>query len=124
MIPYDILSLAYSLIPPQPIQVYRFLDNTTDSTGIERPTYGEPIDVEASVQSVDNSVYEQLSLDFQKNYRMVYAPIQMVGLDQQENPDKLVFEGRNWIVVKTGDWTYYNGWSGVLVVENKAFQNV
>lgn len=43
----------------------------------------------------------------------------MKGVEEQEVPDRLEFYGQTWSVVKTVPWINYNGWNGVLVVEDK-----
>lgn len=119
----NLLNRAFRLIPTQSFQYCAFAGKTINNMGVFVNSYAEPMEVNGSIQALEQSQYEQLGLDFEKNYRIVYAPIQMKGLDQQETPDKLIFDNQNWKVVRNTPWFNMDGWCGVVVTtdeENEA----
>jgi hypothetical protein len=115
----NLLEIALGVIPGENFIYRRFLGTVENEIGLNVPQFAEPIEVTGSIQGVELDVYSQLGLDFQKNYRLVYASIDMKGIEEQEIPDRLEFYGLTWSVVKTVPWVKYNGWNGVLVVEDK-----
>lgn len=123
MIPYDLLSLAMTVIPPEKVRLYKAGGMAVDEYGIERPEYAEAEEIKASVQAVDNQMYQTFGLDLQKNYKLVYASVKLAGINSQEVPDRIEYDGKLYEVVRETDWSTYNGWSGVLVVEVKANEN-
>lgn len=115
----NLLEIALGVIPGENFIYRRFLGTVENEIGLNVPQFAEPIEVTGSIQGVELDVYSQLGLDFQKNYRLVYASIDMKGIEEQEIPDRLEFYGLTWSVVKIVPWVKYNGWNGVLVVEDK-----
>lgn len=117
----DLLEQALELIPSQPFEFCKWLSKTVNEQGIMVNNYAAPVPCEGSIQAVDQALYEKLGLDFEKQYRAVYASIFMKGTDiaeGQNTPDRLVFEGRNWKVIRNTPWYSADGWCGVLVVED------
>lgn len=113
----NILMQAHALIPFQPFLWYRWKSNGTDSALLRVSSYQEPVTCHGSIQSVPQDMYERLGLDWEKNYILVYSPNDIKGLDGQQSPDKLVFGGKNWKVVRVTPWHSYDGWTEVLAVE-------
>lgn len=122
-IPYDLLALAMTVIPPEKIRLYKGGEMSVDEYGIERPEYAEAEEIKASVQAVNNQMYQTFGLDLQKNYKLVYASVKLAGINSQAVPDRVEYDGKYYDVVRETDWTTYNGWSGVLVVEVKENEN-
>lgn len=116
MIP-NLFNLATSVIPPETIQYKHFIGNTVNSIGLAVPTYDEPVLIKASVQAVGDDLYKALGLDFQKEYYTVYSNQRMYGLNEQAQPDMLIFHGSTFMVHKNTHWDEYNGWGSVLVVK-------
>lgn len=117
----NLLNRAFQLIPQQEFQFAKWLSKTVNTQGIMVNTYAAPVPCRGSIQAVDQSLYEKLGLDFEKQYRLVYASIFMKGVDVatgQNTPDRLIFEGKNWKVIRNTPWYSADGWSGVLVVED------
>lgn len=115
----NLLEIALGVIPGEKFIYRQFVGTVENDIGLNVPQFSAPIEVTGSVQSVELDIYPELGLDFQKNYRLVYASINMKGVEEQEVPDRLEFYGQTWSVVKTVPWINYNGWNGVLVVEDK-----
>ena len=77
----NLLKRAFRLIPTQTFQYCAFTGKSVNAMGMFENSYSEPVEVNGSIQALEQSQYEQLGLDFEKNYRIVYAPIQMKGLE-------------------------------------------
>lgn len=117
----NLLSQAFKLIPQQDFQYCKWESKTVNEQGIMINSYASPVAYKGSIQAVDQALYEKLGLDFEKQYRMVYASVFMHGVDvssEQNTPDRLIFEGKNWKVIRNTPWYSADGWCGVLVVED------
>lgn len=115
----NLLEIALDIIPGDEFILHKFWRTAETETGLNIPVYEEGVKLTGSIQGVELDIYPQLGLDFEKNYRLVYASADMKGLEDQEVPDILEFYEKKWSVVKTVPWLKYNGWNGVLVVEYK-----
>lgn len=115
----NLLNSALSIIPRVPFQVQKFQSETINAIRVKVAAYSAPVDVFGIVEAVDNAAYQQLGLEFGKNYIQVWGEIGMLGLDKQEIADRILFNGKTFNVVKSTDWLFYNGWSSVIAVENK-----
>ena len=115
----NLLEIALGVIPGETFQYEKFTGTVENDIGLNVPQFAAPVTVTGSIQGVELDIYPQLGLDFQKNYRLVYASVNMKGVEEQEVPDRLTFYGLTWSVVKTVPWMNYNGWNGVLLVEDK-----
>ena len=114
----NLFNLATTVIPPETAQYIEFKGNTVNEIGLSVPTYAEPVEIKASIQPVGDSSYKDLGLDFQKEYYTVYSNQRMHGLNEQSQPDKLYFHGKDFIVQKTCYWNEYDGWGYVLAVRD------
>jgi hypothetical protein len=117
----NLLRQAFKLIPQQDFQYCKWESKTVNEQGIMINSYASPVSYKGSIQAIDQALYEKLGLDFEKQYRMVYASVFMHGVDvssEQNTPDRLIFEGKNWKVIRNTPWYSADGWCGVLVVED------
>jgi len=115
----NVLSMALSIIPRVPFMLKRFSSRTRSDIGLIVPTYSDPVEVWGIVQAVDNSAYQQLGLEFGKNYISVWAEIAMQGIDKQEVADQIIYDSKTFNIITSTDWINYNGWSSVIAVEAK-----
>ena len=114
----NLFNIATSVIPPETAEYMQFTSNAVNSIGLSVPTYAEAVTIKASIQPVGDSSYKDLGLDFQKEYYYVYSNQRMHGLNEQAQPDKLKFHGKEFIVQKTCYWNEYDGWGYVLAVRD------
>jgi hypothetical protein len=119
----NLLQKALRLIPGESFQYLKFLGEQANAMGIKVPTYATPITVFGSVQSPENSLYQQLGLDLDKNYKLFYGSTAIKGNETQPQPDKFIYEGKTFETVRNSDWFTYDGWCGVLAVEIKRDRN-
>ncbi len=119
LINQNLLSSALEIIPKQNFKYLKYLGNTINEFGVSVPQYADSVDVQGSVQAVEVSLYSNLDLDMEQNYRMVYAPLDIGGNESQAQPDRFIIQNSVWEVVKNSAWYEFNGWCAVLVVEIK-----
>lgn len=119
----NLLKKALKLIPSETYQYLKYDTETTNALGIKVATYKEPVIIKGSVQSPENSIYEQMGLSLEKNYKVFYGAIDIKGNEQKPQPDRFIYYDKTYEVVKNSDWFNYDGWCGVLAVEIKQKRN-
>lgn len=118
----NLLRKALTLIPGETYQYLKYIDEEPNAMGINIPTYADPVTITPAngiVQSPENSLYQQLGLSLDKNYRIFYATTSILGNEAQPQPDKFLYDGKVFETVRNTDWFNYDGWCGVLAVEVK-----
>ena len=65
------------------------------------------------------SLYEQMGLSLEKNYKIFYGSINIKSNETQTQPDRFIYNGKTFETVKNTNWFDYDGWCGVLAVEVK-----
>ena len=115
----NLLKKALRLIPGETYQYIKYLGEEVNAMGIKVPAYSEPVIIKGSVQSPENSLYEQMGLSLEKNYKIFYGSTDIRGNETQPQPDKFIYDGRTFETVKNSNWFNYDGWCGVLAVEIK-----
>jgi hypothetical protein len=115
----NLLKKALRLILPESYLYYQYLGESVNEIGISVPSYADPITITGSVQSPENSMYNQLGLSLDKNYKIFYGATSINGNETQNQPDRFLYDGRIFETVKNTNWFNYDGWSGVLAVEIK-----
>ena len=123
MLRTNLLQKALKLIPPETYQYRKFLDEQANAMGIKVPTYAEPVTISGSVQSPENSLYEQMGLSLEKNYKIFYGSVEIKGNEAQSQPDRFIYDNTIFETVKNSNWFNYDGWCGVLAVEIKRTRN-
>lgn len=115
----NLLNKALNLIPGETYTYYQYTGETVNSMGIAVPTYADGVTVKGSVQSPENAVYQQMGLSLDKNYKIFYGSIDIKGNALQPQPDRFVYNGATYEVIRNAHWFVYDGWCGVLAVEIK-----
>lgn len=100
-------------------QYYRYRETIVDDMGRDIPQYADPKPVTGSIQAVSNKMYEQLGLDLDKNYKIIYSPELIQSIAEKIQPDRIVYDNRTFEVVEDKDWYETNGYTRVLAVELK-----
>lgn len=118
----NLLKKALKLIPGESYQYLKFRGEEVNSFGVSVPTYENAITItpqNGMVQSAENSLYQQMGLDLDKNYKIFYGAVDIKGNEAQPQPDKFIYNGKTYETVKNSDWFNYDGWCGVLAAEVK-----
>ena len=115
----NLLKKALRIIPGESYQYEKYAGQEVNELGIKVPTYDSPVIIKGSVQSPENSLYEQMGLSLDKNYKIFYGSANIQGNEAQPQPDRFVYNGKTYETVKNSNWFNYDGWCGVLAVEVK-----
>lgn len=100
-------------------QYYRYQETIVDDMGRDVPQYADPKPITGSVQAVSNKMYEQLGLDLNKNYKIIYSPELIQSIAEKIQPDRIVYDNRTFEVVENKNWYETNGYTKILIVELK-----
>lgn len=100
-------------------QYYRYQETIGDDMGRDVPRYADPKSVTGSVQAVSNKMYEQLGLDLNKNYKIIYSSELIQSIAEKIQPDRIVYDNRTFEVVENKNWYETNGYTKILIVELK-----
>lgn len=118
----NLLKKALKLIPGESYQFLKYQGEEVNDFGISVPAYATPVTItpkSGMVQSPENSIYQQLGLSLDKNYKIFYASTSILGNEAQPQPDRFIYDGKVFETVRNTDWFNYDGWCGVLAVEIK-----
>lgn len=118
----NLLKKALNIIPGESYKYLKFEREEVNDFGISVPVYAEPVTITPAngmVQSPENSLYQQLGLDLDKNYKIFYGAVSIKGNEDQPQPDQFIYDGKTFETVRNADWFNYDGWCGVLAVELK-----
>ena len=107
------------MIPGESFEYLKYEGETVNALGVKVPTYADAVPVTGSVQSPENSIYEQLGLSLEKNYKIFYASKDIKSNETQPQPDRFIYDNRTFETVRNTNWFLYDGWAGVLAVELK-----
>lgn len=118
----NLLNKALKLIPGETYQYLQYDKEDTNAMGIKVATYKEAVTIKGSVQSPENSLYEQIGLNLDKNYKIFYGSTNIKGNEEQPKPDRFIYDGKTYETVKDTNWFNYDGWCGVLAVELKVLR--
>jgi hypothetical protein len=109
--------MAFGLIGQQVVQWSSFLGLVTNAAGVKVPTWDAPTALGGSFQPVARTLYQQLGLDFNKNYANFYASADIMDVLRNKTGDRLAYAGRTYQVLSNNDWIAQDGWKGVLCIE-------
>lgn len=118
----NLLKQALKLIPGESYQYLEYIDETTNAMGIKVATYADAVTITPDMgmaQSPENSLYQQLGLSLDKDYKIFYGAVNIQGNEEQPQPDRFIYQGKTYETVRNTNWFNYDGWCGVLAVEVK-----
>lgn len=128
----NILSMALTVIAPQPVNWFKFIGHDIGPTGLSTATYNDPQTVKiGSLQIVSRDRYEDYGLDWQKNYVTWFVPnIKAVPVQRNPDGDGDVIEwpvnadgsliagaSRRWQLISDTPWSYIDGWTYILAID-------
>lgn len=113
----NLLKTALTVIAPQTVAYYQTTGRSVNDIGEYVTAYAAPVNINGSFQAVPRSVYEQYGLDFQKNYSIFYTNSNLIDVQRNVSPDKIVFNSKDYICESANaDWFSVDGWKGILCV--------
>lgn len=113
----NILLQAMRLIKPTTVQYFRTTGRTQNTARQWVPSFADPIALQASVQAVNRASYENLGLDFQKNYIKIFAAIDAVDIERDSSGDRFIFNGRFYQMDSQNSWFAIDGWMSCLAID-------
>lgn len=126
--------MGFNLLPPamnatailgcnKKFTFLKYLGTTIDDMGRDVPNFDEAKTFTGSIQPVDNKMYEQLGLDLNLHYKVVYCHLLMQSIAEQLQPDRIMYDGLTYELVQNEDWYETNGWTKALIVELKSLRD-
>lgn len=109
--------MAVRLIAQTAIVYYQYTGRTLNEVGQDVVTYAAPVTVLGSYQPVQRAMYEQLGLDFTKNYYNFYVPSDFLDVSRDVSGDQITYNGRRFQCQSNTEWFSIDGWQAVLTVD-------
>lgn len=113
----NLFNQAIKLIKPMEIGFLKFNSRVLNQARQYVPAFDAEVKITASVQAVNNKNYKQLELDFKKNYRKIFAPENMIGLERGTSGDRFVIDGRLYQMIDDTSWFSIDGWASCVCVD-------
>lgn len=114
----NLLNMALRHIKPQSPTMWRkFLSKTKNAQGIDVPTYAAAVEIVASVQAVQRTLYNQLGLDRQKKYVTIYTTTPLTDVERDGMGDMIEYGGVTYLVQSLTKWADQDGWSQGICIE-------
>ena len=114
---FNVLATVQTVIGTQDFEYLEYLGRTTNSIGLDVSSYAAAVPLKGSVQPVDRAKYEEMGLDFTKNYFSILCLQDVKDLERTKAPDQIIFDSVTYEVMGESDWTVPAGWNRVLVIE-------
>jgi hypothetical protein len=73
--------------------------------------------MKGSIQAVNKQVYQNLGLDYQKNYIAIFVSADLIDLGRNQSGSIVEWQGKAWQLTTETDWFKIDGWVKVLAVE-------
>ncbi len=113
----NLLNLALNVVPKQTVQWYRATGRSTGETGYDVTTFAPPVAVSGSFQIVSHDKFEQMGLDFKREYVKFYVSMVLGDLERDMTGDQFTFAGARYQVMANEDWYAVNGWNASMAVK-------
>ena len=112
----NLLNLAHTIIGTQTGMLERPAARVKNAVGLYENQYQAPVPVVGSFQPVPRQVYQQLGLDFNSSYLMLYTSTPLDDIQRGETGDIIRFNSQRFRAVGNNEWTPVDGWNGVLLI--------
>jgi len=113
----NILSIANRVIAPQTMQYRPFVSRLANSVGVFVTTHGTAVTIKANLQPVPRSRYENMGLDFQKNYAVIFVQKNVIDIARDVTGDQFIYCNKIFEAQSRTDWFNIDGWDQVLCVQ-------
>lgn len=118
----DLLSLAFRVVAPLQkgaarLRVYQ--GRATNAAGFDVPAYADSVSMPdgTQVQPIPRNRYQEMGLDYAKDYITVYTTASCACTDRDNNGDLIDWDGRLWLCASKTAWRSIDGWERVVCVE-------
>ncbi len=113
----NLLNLAMSAIQKQQLGYVAYAGRALAANGDYVPAYLNAVTIGGSIQPIKRSLYENMGLDFQKNYVNIFVPNDINDIKRASAGDQFTFKEKTFQVLSNEEWFQMDGWDQVLCVE-------
>lgn len=113
----NLLGVALRVIQPQTMQLRAFVSRTENEAGDTVAIFADPVDFQGSMQPVNKALYQQLGLNFAKNYSTLFVFGDVKPLARDRDGDVVLFNGKIWQCESDRDWSGVGEYRKILCVE-------
>lgn len=107
---------ATQVIARQTYEYYKFIGSTTDSRGRATSNYDPAVLLADSIQAVKRNLYEDMGLDFERDYVKIYTDSDLFGIERDYSGDQIAYRGQRFQLLSDTDWRFQDGWRSILAV--------
>lgn len=115
----NLLKRAARLIKQQTVNFYQDLGRINNEIGVDVTNYDNPVAIQGSLQAVPQNAYQDLGLDFGKNYVTFYTNTLIIGVDRDVSGDVFTYDGKVYKCRSITPWIAQDGWNSVLAVQTE-----
>lgn len=112
----NLLKLAQSVIGTNSVQYSAFVSAPANAIGLKVSSYATAIPLKGNFQPVPRSNFQNLGLDFNKEYCKFYVSYPLTDLQRDKAGDRFVFGGKTYQVMSNTEWLNIDGWIGSMAV--------
>lgn len=112
----NLLNMALTVIAKQPISYYQFAGRTQNNIGQDVTIYNPVRKIYGSWQPIPRKLYEQLGLDWNKDYFMLYTSNNTLDVTRDISGDQVAFNGQRYQCESNNEWFGLDGWNGIICV--------
>lgn len=113
----NLLNMALGVIGRQTVQWSQFTGRTVNSIGLFENAFATAISVSGSFQPIPRNRYENLGLDWSKDYVTFYVSKPFGDVRRDGTGDTFVFNGKTYQVMSNADWFAVDGWVSSMAVK-------
>ena len=112
----NILNMATRVIAQQTFYYSQFMTRVTGPTGLDVAQYAPAVTVKGIVQPIPRTMYQNMGLDFQKNFYNFFMAQDIIDIARDVSGDQFVWNGETYQCISKTNWSAVDGWVQVLTV--------
>jgi len=113
----NLLNQAFALIGQNAFDYYKYTGRTVNTIGLYESAFDLPVTLSGSIQAVSRSVYQNLGLDFQKQYITIFVSSNVIDMARGRSGDEIAWNGRRYQLANEMNWYEVDGWTSFMAVE-------
>lgn len=113
----NILGMALRVIKRQSFLYYKFKGRETNDIGLDVAAYHPPIPLTGSIQPVPRHLYQNLGLEFQRNYWNFFLERATLDIERDVSGDQMEYDRKRFNCISRTPWASVDGWDQVLCVQ-------
>lgn len=113
----NLLSMASRVIAFQGVELLPFVSRVKNEARVYINSYGAPVPIKGSAQTVPATAYAALGLEREKKYIMVWSSANIAGVGLDASSDRIRYDAKIYKSIGSNDWTAQDGWGGYMFVE-------